>query len=62
MEGEEKTCGWRQTRRQVMKKVHEEIRKKEEALGRELTEVEYRETLRTILREELRKAFVECGA
>jgi aldehyde:ferredoxin oxidoreductase len=57
-----KSCGWRELRKRVMHKVHEGIRKKELELGRELTEPEFRETMRTILKEELRKAFTECGA
>jgi hypothetical protein len=56
-----KVCGWKEVRRKAMRKVHEEIKKKESELGRELTESEYRETLRTVLREELRKAFTECA-
>jgi isopropylmalate/homocitrate/citramalate synthase len=55
-------CGWKTVRREAMKKVHEEIRKRESELGRELTEAEFRETVRTTLREQLRKAFEQCGA
>jgi hypothetical protein len=60
-EGEIKVCGWKTVRKKAMRRVHEEIRRKEMELGRELTESEYRETLRTVLREELRKAFTECA-
>jgi hypothetical protein len=59
---ESKICGWKQIRRRAMAKVHDEIKRKEAELGRELSESEYRETLRTVLREEFRKAFEECGA
>jgi plasmid stability protein len=61
--GEEiKVCGWRDVRRKAMLKVHDEIKKREAELGRELTEAEFRDLVRATLKEELRKAFAECGA
>lgn len=62
MEEEIRICGWRDIRRKAMKKVHDEIKRRETELGRELTEAEFRDVIRTTLKQELRRAFEECGA
>jgi hypothetical protein len=60
MSEEPRVCGWREIRRKAMRKVHETIKQKEAEMGRELSESEYREILRTVLGQELKKAFEQC--
>jgi len=54
------SCGWREVRRQAFRLAHQKIRQKENELGRELTEDEFRQILRATLREEYARAIAEC--
>jgi hypothetical protein len=56
----ELACGWKTIRKEALKKVHARIREKEIELGRELSEAEYRQMLKTVLKEEFARAFETC--